>query len=166
MEKFLSEMGTGYFWLALIVLPYLLGLLTTATYGPISKGVKTGASKVGQTIIMRSKKAQDRIHELCDALEEAQFREHVRWYSTMTLGWMIFNTLLVFGFVIIGILSKSSTGQLAWLSDALMVVAGWTMWKAGKSTRKLVFLQRGLLMYEDLRMPPGLTDYKYPPKVD
>ena len=168
MEKFLAEASTGYFWLALVGLPYLLGLLTTASYAPIFKGVKTGASKVEQTLILRSKKAKDRIFELCDALRETEFREHVRWYSIMVLGTMIFEVLLVMGLVAIGILAKTSDSHfvVSYVSGAMMIAAGWTTYKAGKSTRKLIFLQRGLLMYEDLRMPPGLTEYKYPPKVD
>jgi hypothetical protein len=168
MEKLWAEMGTWYFWLALIGLPYSIGLLTTATYGPISKGVETGASKVSQTFILRSKKAQDRIYKLCDALQETELREHVRSYSIMTLGAMLFETLLVIGLVSTGFLLKSSPSAFMsnYVSGSMMLIAGWNMWKVGTSTRKLIFLQRGLIMYEDLRMPPGLTNYTYPPKVD
>jgi hypothetical protein len=167
MEKFLTETGTWYFWLALVLLPYLLGLLSTASYGPISKSVKTGASKVEQTFILRSKKAQARLYDLCNALQEPEFREHVRWYSIMTLGAMLFEVLLIMGLIAMGLFLKTSDSPLMTnASWAMMILAGWTTWMAGKSTRKLIFYQRGLIMYEDLRLPPGMENYQYPPKVD
>ncbi len=167
MEKFLAEAGTVYFWLAIVGLPYLLGLLTTATYGPISKGVKTGASKVSQSLVLRSKKAQDRIFEMCDALSDAEFREHTRWHTMMTLGSIIFNMLLLMSTLAVAFMLNGSAVVFfaTYASGALMLLAGWNTWKIGKATRTLIFLERSLLMYEDIRLPPDLENFKYPPKI-
>lgn len=162
MQKFLDDIASGYFWLAVVMVGLVINLASAYIKDPMDRAF----GKVSKTWRVRTQRQKAKLDRLVDALSDDEYRAHIRWMSHMYATRTILLALVAVVSAATSVLVSPGLKGVPQGDRVLSVGSAFQGFLVGVSCgaaygmlvalRADVLQTRALRMFNELRFPPGM----------